>query len=357
MIEKWVTNMAIEYISVDCISAQINGINLYTFTLPVKVLVMLSYVAVRGRDKEEGAVQRVLNRQRISSIKDYVLGGTMFVNTFVLNWNNDELEPTIQNKKIEIPLIDAAAQLIDGQHRLAGIEEAIKEKPDIGDKSVLVTMAIGLNTKSAATIFLNINTEQRPAPRSLIYDLYGIADDEKNFSITRATDLAHELNDDIDSPFYNLVKFPGMPRGKGRIDLSTIVSTLKEYVDRDGVFARNSIRELDMQKAILINYFNALKYYAERDGVWGDKTQNVLLQAAGFVGSMEFFVENVLSKCVDKRSFKEQYIRSLFDFSRTDFISFIDIKFLDGKTARKTVKERLAKAFIKDVPDENDYEY
>ena len=349
--------MAIEHTTVDCIGSKINGIDLYTFALPVKYLILLSYVAVRGKDKEEGAVQRVLNRQRIASIKDYVLGGTMFVNTFVLNWNNEDLEPKITDKSIKIPLIDSAAQLIDGQHRLAGIEEAIKEKPELGEEVVLVTLAIGLKTKAAATIFLNINTEQRPAPRSLIYDLYGVADDEKNFSITRANDLAHALNDDLESPFYNLVKLPGMPRGKGRIDLSTIVSTIKDYVDKDGVFARNNIKELDMQKAILINYFNALKYYAERDGVWGDKAQNVILQAAGFVGSMEFFSERVISKCVEMRNFKEQFIRTLFDFSRLNFISYIDIKSLDGKTARKTVKDRLERAFIKDIPDENDYEY
>lgn len=42
------------------------------------------------------------------------------------------------------------------------------------------------------------------------------------------------INENVDSPYYNLIKYPGNPRGKGKIDLSTVVSTLKKYVDVDG---------------------------------------------------------------------------------------------------------------------------
>ncbi len=349
--------MSIENYEAKCITTEINGVKLTTFALPAKHLVSLSYVAVRGRDNEEGAVQRVLNKQRISSIKDYVLAGTMFVNTFVLNWTNEQVAPTLNKEAITIPLADASAQLIDGQHRLAGIEAAMKVKPEIGENTVFVTMAIRLNTKEAARIFLNINTEQRPAPKSLIFDLYGVTEDDKNFAITRANDIAKELNDNVASPFYNLVKYPGMPRGKGRIDLSTIVSALKTYVDQDGIFPRNNIRDLNMQKQILINYFNALKYYAEREELWGNKSQNIILQASGFVGATEFFAEKVIIKCVEKKSFKEDYIRSLFDYTQVNFITYQDVKGLDGKTARKIVKDNLLRAFYADLPKEEEYEF
>ncbi len=67
------------------IKTTINGIDIYTFLMTVSDLANISYVAVRGKDDEEGAVQRVLNKQRIASIKRYVLDGNMFVNTFVIN--------------------------------------------------------------------------------------------------------------------------------------------------------------------------------------------------------------------------------------------------------------------------------
>jgi len=43
--------------------------------LPAKVVAKISYAAVRGRDGEEGAIQRVLNTSRISGIKAFTLGG------------------------------------------------------------------------------------------------------------------------------------------------------------------------------------------------------------------------------------------------------------------------------------------
>lgn len=73
-------------------------------------------------------------------------------------------------------------------------------------------------TKDAALIFLNINSEQKPVPKSLIYDLYGIVEDDKEHAISRAKDIANELNENEDSPYYNAIKFPGAPRGAGFIN-------------------------------------------------------------------------------------------------------------------------------------------
>lgn len=60
----------------------------FTFSMKVKELIPMYYVAVRGRDNEEGAVQRVLNSRRITSIKKYVLDGNIFFSSFILNWTN-----------------------------------------------------------------------------------------------------------------------------------------------------------------------------------------------------------------------------------------------------------------------------
>ena len=260
------------------IMANIGGLDIYTFPMKVKDLVQISYVAVRGRDKEEGAVQRVLNRSRISSIKQYVLDGNMFVNTFVINWTDQKITPIFEDGMVRFPYVFSAAQLIDGQHRLEGLKEAMSANPSIGNNTVLVSMFIRLTTKEAAKIFININSEQKPVPKSLIYDLYGITEDDKNFAITRAGDIAKELNENTESPYYNLIKYPGNPRGKGKIDLSTIVSALKKYVDVDGKMSENNIRDLNLQSQIIINYFSALKYYWDRESLWSNS--NVLKLAA-----------------------------------------------------------------------------
>lgn len=339
------------------VQATIGGIDIFTFPMTVKNLVQLSYVAVRGRDNEEGAVQRVLNRSRISSIKQYVLDGNMFVNTFVLNWTDSKVTPNFEDDKVSFPLIFSAAQLIDGQHRLEGLKEAMSVLPEVGDKQVLVSMVIRLTTKEAAKIFININSEQKPVPKSLIYDLYGITEDDKNFAITRAGDIAKDLNENVDSPYYNLVKYPGSPRGKGKIDLSTVVSTLKGYVDLDGKFSENNIKDLNMQSQIIINYFSALKFFWDRESLWNNATQNVFFKASGFTAAVDFFFDNVFSKCVDKKNFKKDFIISLFDFSSNSLITYNDVKGSDGKTARKLISENLKHAMVTGAPQEEEYEY
>ncbi len=339
------------------VEMKMEAIKIYTFPMKVKDLVKISYVAVRGRDEEEGAVQRVLNRKRIASIKQYVLDGNMFVNTFVINWNDKNYIPQINSDKIEIPLVDSVAQLLDGQHRLEGLKEAIKSETSVSEKQVLVSMVIGLGTKDAAKIFININSEQKPVPKSLIFDLYGVTDDDKNFAITRSDDIAKLLNENIDSPYYNLIKYPGSPRGKGKIDLSTVVSTLKKHVDIGGKFVDNNIKDLNFQSQIIINYFSVLKYYWDEDELWENQSQNVFLKAAGFVAALEFFFEYVFPKCVENKSFKKEYITSLFDFSEVTLITNKEIKGSDGKSARKMIVDNLKEGLRSEAPKENEYEY
>ena len=92
-----------------CSTAVINGVAIYTFTMTVQDLANISYVAVRGVDEEEGAVQRVLNKQRINAIKNYVLDDNMFVNTFVLNWTYKSSLPVVENDEINLPILFESA--------------------------------------------------------------------------------------------------------------------------------------------------------------------------------------------------------------------------------------------------------
>lgn len=339
------------------ISTKINGITIYTLIMTVKDLANISYVAVRGKDTEEGAVQRVLNRQRIMSIKNYVLDDNLFVNTFVVNWTYTKSLPIITESEIELPIIYGAAQLIDGQHRLEGIKAAITENPDLANKTIIVSLAINLETKDAAKIFLNINSEQKPVPKSLIYDLYGVTDEERNFAINRAEDIARILNEDVNSPFYNIIKYPGAPRGKGKLDLSTVVNALKSYVDHDGKLEEKNVTSLNLQATVLQNYFNALKYHADKVSKWSTISSNIFYKAAGFIGAIEFFMENVLPKCVAQKSFKQEVIVKMFDFSDVELITPKNIETTDGRTARKRVIDNLKEAFISETPGESDYDF
>lgn len=57
---------------------KLGEVTAYTFEMKVKDIVAIHYIAVRGVDDEAGSVQRILNKRRIQSIKDYILDGNQF---------------------------------------------------------------------------------------------------------------------------------------------------------------------------------------------------------------------------------------------------------------------------------------
>ena len=259
--------------------------------------------------------------------------------------------------KIAFPLVAAAAQAIDGQHRLAGLEDAVAEDAKVGDRTVIVTLCVGLTTKQAATIFLNINTEQRPVPKSLLYDLFGEVGNDPKHAINRARDIAQALNDDPDSPLYKLIKFPGSPRGVGKIELSTFVTALKKGLEPDGEFAKRNLKSLEHQIAVVNNYFKAIREPYQEEKVWGNATQNPFLRAAGFNGAIEFLLEKLIFKCAEKGSFKVATIKSILKLNEETLLTWDDLKGQDGKTARRNVVAYLERGMTKAIDSKDAYSF
>lgn len=336
--------------------AKFGDIPTYTFTMKVKDILSIYYVAVRGVDEEDGSVQRVLNKSRITSIKNYILEGNTFFNSFILNWTEKEFMPKINSDYMDLELIHASAQVIDGQHRLAGLQAAFLNHEEVGERDIVVTLCIGLTTQQAAEIFLNINTEQKPVPKSLMYDLFGEVINDENHCINRATDIAKALNEDKDSPLYKLIKFPGSPRGVGHIELSTFVSAFKDSFKKDGKFYSYKLQNLDIQKNVISNYFLAIKTSYMNKKVWDSPSKNPFLKAAGFNGAVDFLLETLIAKCAEKKSFQVPVIMEIINFEENNLLLLEDIKGLDGKTSRKRVKEALEKNLIQSLLDD-DREY
>ena len=346
-----------EKIEYETLKSKFNEVEVFTQVMEIEEVLKIFYVAVRGKDEEEGAVQRVLSKRRVSSIKEYILSGKEFFSTFLLNWTDDNYKPEILKNKIRIPVVPSAAQVIDGQHRLAGLNAASKIDSSILKKKILVSICIGLSTRQAAEIFLNINSEQKPVNRSLIYDLFGLTDeDDRNSHIIRATDLAKELNENPESPYYGMIKTPGMPRGQGFVDLSTVVNALKNYYKK-GDFYKHKITGFDFQKTIFINYFNAIKYFydKEKEGLWVSKTKNPFARNAGVVAGIHYFMEILIEKCKEKKSFTVSTFKDFLNLTPVMFAD--DIKGLGGLASQKKVREFLESNLIEQSPSQDEYEY
>lgn len=329
---------------------------IYTFAIRVGDLLQLQYVASRGVSTEQGAVQRILNKSRVDSICRFVLSGNSFVNTFILNWTDNQYEPKIKKETIVLPLQGRFAQMLDGQHRIAGLIEAVNQKPDIADMEVLVSLFIGLNTKEAARIFLNINSEQKPVPRSLIYDLFGEAYDDPESAITRVTDIISFLNETQESPYYGRVHYPGKPNSQNLIDLAIMVNAMKPAFEQNGTFNQLQLCEIETQQKILLNFYTAIKNrYAE---IWDKPKENIFLRAAGFSGAFDFLTGTLLQHCQTDRNFSVSHMESLMKLDSLPLLKPDDVKSLGGRTARIRVSDYFRENYQADLPEDNaSYEF
>lgn len=316
--------------------------NFYLLQLPAREVTNISYVAERGSSDEQGAVQRLLNKRRIASIRDYTLKGGDYPSSIVLNWVSQSHELRFSDGKLRLPISPRCAQIIDGQHRIAGIKEAIEADDSIGDMQLPVTLYVNLGTQECANIFLAINTEQKPVSKSLVYDLYGVASDFLvDYSAARARDIATALNETEESPYFQLVRAP-TARSRRGVSLATIVSSLKPLVARKGTFEQAGVTEFEQQVQIVVNFFAAISVkYGDH---WNTAT-NVFMYAAGFIGAVEFLKRHMFDYCFRLRSFSIDTMSSALALDTDDLIEHTEIKGLGGAKARDTVAERLLDAF------------
>lgn len=327
----------------------------YLCLMQAKILVEISYVARRGIDEEKGAVQRILNKTRISGIRDFLLNDGFFPNNIILNvtetgnFNFDE-----KTNIVSINSDPRIAQIIDGQHRVEGLKEAIRINPYVGNMIIPTVLANNLLTESCAEIFISINTEQKSVPKSLIYDLYGLMNiSAKDFSIERGTDIAKMLNTEDSSPYQGYIKFPGSRKFKGGIQLSTFVNSLKPLVKSDGEFAKYSLTTLENQASVLKNFFNALQSYYSDD--W-DTLHNPFLFASGFSAAVEVFVSKILPYCFSNKKFTESYLKELIIISKDNLIKQSEVKGMSGESARNAIKSRLLENLYIEDANEDDFE-
>lgn len=332
-----------------------DGIKFWLCTVKCKHLAQITYVARRGISTEEGAVQRLLNPRRIKNIKDFVLEGGILANGVVLHWTSDKLFQ-FQENQLQFELGKDMAQIIDGQHRIEGIKQALSEKKEVGEIEIPTVFLQKQTTELCAKIFLSINTEQRPVPKSLVYDLYSIAFPDKDYTVDRAKDIAEKLNKDEDSPYREWIKFPTTNRTKGGIQLSTVITNLKKLVKREeGEFAKIKVGTLEKQVLLLKNYFSVFKLAYGQN--W-HKVHNPFIFAAGFNAAIELLGSDLLQHCFAKKDFSPAMFESLLRLDKSKLIYQSEVKGLSGTAAKDKIKSRL-KEFIEKQPNyqEGDYKW
>jgi len=145
--------------------------------------------------------QRELNRTRIPAIARYINANP---NEYVLSALSASIggafrfEPFPGQRSVGTLSVDMAATILinDGQHRRAGIVEALRERPSLGDETIAVTLFPDEGLERSQQMFVDLNQHGVKPARSLrLY--YDGRDDAAQLTkaVTVAIPLLRDLTD------------------------------------------------------------------------------------------------------------------------------------------------------------------
>lgn len=221
--------------------------DIYIATIPYKDVARMTYFDVRRvlqqeRDVERYlGIQRPLDNKRVDQISTYVnLVDASFPSSVIIAIEDDYVSyddetgmMTIRNFRLgedePSTAIRRTARVIDGQHRIAGLEEFTGEDFDLS-----ATIFVGADISDQAHIFATVNLEQTKVNKSLVYDLYELS--RSRSPQKTCHNIVVALDRDPDSPFYKRIKRLGLAT-EGRvfepITQSTLVDGLIDYISAD----------------------------------------------------------------------------------------------------------------------------
>jgi len=248
----------------NCIKIKQNDINLYVFKLTAEEIHNNFVVSRRYLDKKEG-YQRILKDSKVKNISNYLDGKndedypSILPNSILIALDKIEYDEKTGSLTILNNEEDYKGLIIDGQHRSEGAYLNNSSFP------LIIIGVEGLEPKYQARLFITVNDTQTALPKSLYRDLFSlISDEEINESLLngedlevdiKATEIAKELNGDIESSLYQIIDLTG-ERQVGHISLMEFIRNVKPYINYDnGKFKEFSYRQ---QVKIIDNYFQAI---------------------------------------------------------------------------------------------------
>lgn len=232
--------------------------DIFIATVDYKSIQEITFFDVRRRLQEERdierylGIQRPLNDSRVRELHQYVnFIDATFPGTIIVSVENDYArydegtgEIIVSNTKVgednpSIPLRNIC-RVIDGQHRIAGLEKFNSSGGRHFD--VMVSFFIGSDISDQAYVFATVNLEQTKVNKSLAYDLFELARSRSPYKTCH--NIAVALDQLETSPFYKKIKRLGTSeddRGGETLTQATFVNGFVGYLSQDPKGDRDAI--------------------------------------------------------------------------------------------------------------------
>jgi len=227
-------------LTVPAVRSRMGGFYCYTFSISPEFLLKIAYVSHRSKGKasDVDAYQRMIKKQRLKKIKEYISEEGMFPTNIVVNlekgsfrFDRGKQESETSEEAtfgwLKLRPTYKSAWLIDGQHRLyaySGHERATTS-------SLSVLAFEGLPPSKQAELFIDINAAQKSVKSSLLQELYAElhwnADDIATRVKAVISKAVQSMNQDPQSPFFNRILLTDQRRSPTRcISMASIFGEL-----------------------------------------------------------------------------------------------------------------------------------
>lgn len=329
--EKYIEN--IKYIEVK----QPIG-KLYIANIRCEDLLDIAKFDIRRIVNEEGndldtyfGIQRKPSPARLKEISEYVgFIDATFPSSIVIainTYKNIEDEVLVKNiiindNSLSIRKSDEIAQIIDGQHRLLGLQKALDDNQlfnnNIKDFELVVTIYVDMDIENQSMVFSTINKAQTKVNKSLVFDLYDLSNSRSPYRT--AHNIVRVLNENEKSPLKDKIKMLGIaddPENE-TIAQATLVDCIVEYISKSPLKDRDTLkrneklilgndkklffREWFKEEAdikiiqVILHYFIAIN--KKWNNPWNNNT--IIVKSTGIIAFMKFFNFIIQNKFIPK---------------------------------------------------------
>jgi DGQHR domain-containing protein len=291
---------------------------------------------------EINGIQRERDKNKIKEIRKYLIEDkyASFPNTIILAIR-DDLNPEAplfifdEQDNLSIALESDIANIIDGQHRLAGFSE------DEEDFELPVAVFINLPLGEQAKLFAKINSTQTKVNLDIVYENFFKSNERSrektSFFIVKA------LNEKENSPWFGKIKTLSDRAG----DLAQ--GSMAKYIDKYLLDVNKPLHELYIQEKdqlifdLLFNFYSAIKEVFPK--AWENSSSEfILTKTTGFNGFMSFFVANLKLVEGDYSELDKDYYVKKFRTVAGEFKDFTNENYPSGAIGQNLIKDTLRNA-------------
>jgi DGQHR domain-containing protein len=334
------------------------NLTLYSTSLFVSDLLENNFFQIDRLDVSsisEKGYQRVLDERRKKKFADYLINawkeGDAFLPTSVFLATDKNIEYNTENNTITFDTNEIGAfNVVDGQHRISGLIEAVEKVPELKKFQIPVNIAINLDEISQMCHFLIVNSTQKAVDKAIVQQIHARLTNMIEFENTPtlprwiqrqvlkgedrdALVITEYLNNEITSPWKDKILMANSQNKNFTIKQNSFVTSIKKYI----LSANNPIMRTDdtlKRNKILRNYWQAISNILNKNSVLDN---SALFKTIG----LDLFNQvspAVFSQLFLNKDFKVETIEDLFKkaFNKlnADFIkmSFSDF-WMKGKDA------------------------